>query len=294
MSSVLYDVPGPRARRRILLGTIVGALALLGLLALVIKRLVDNDIIGSHVWEVLTYPELWEALGRGLLATLKAAGLAAVLAVLLGAVLTALRLSPTRLLRWPAAVFIELFRGLPVLLLMYFPFVIWTDVSPFTAVVIGLTLYNGCIIAEILRSGVVALPSGQREAGLAIGLTPVATLRSIEFPQAVRIMLPTLISQIVVLLKDTSLGYIVTYEELLRTVTNMKNFYAGQVTNDFEIFGSDVVFPIFFIGALIYIAINMTLSQFASYLARRGSKKAAAAQATGPDETEAAGMAGGA
>lgn len=277
MTSVLYDVPGPRARRRILIGSIIGALFVLALLGIGFKRLSDNGIIGSHVWEVLTYPDVWEALGRGLVATLKAAALSAVLAVLLGAVLTGLRLSPTRWLSWPAAVFTEVFRGLPVLLLMYFPFVIWTDVSPFTAVVIGLTLYNGCIIAEILRSGVAALPSGQREAGLAIGLTPVATLRAIEFPQAVRIMLPTLVSQIVVLLKDTSLGYIVTYEELLTTVRNLRTYYGGQVTSDGVIFGSEVLFPIFIAGAVIYIAVNMTLSQFASWLARRGNKKAAAA-----------------
>ncbi|KRF19753.1 hypothetical protein ASG90_20185 [Nocardioides sp. Soil797] len=277
MTSVLYDVPGPRARRRNLIGSILGALVILGLLWLGYKRLDDNGLIGSHVWEVLTVPDLWEALGRGLLATLKAAALAAVLAVLLGAVLTALRLSPSRWLSWPAAVFTEIFRGLPVLLLMYFPFVIWTDVSPFTGVVIGLTLYNGCIIAEILRSGVAALPSGQREAGLAVGLTPVATLRAIEFPQAVRIMLPTLVSQIVVLLKDTSLGYIVTYEELLSTVRNMRNYYSAQVTDNFEIYGSQVLFPIFIAGAAIYIAVNMTISQVASWLARRGNKKAAAA-----------------
>ncbi|KQY56748.1 MULTISPECIES: amino acid ABC transporter permease [unclassified Nocardioides] len=277
MTSVLYDVPGPRARRRILIGSIIGGLLVLALLGLGFKRLSDNGIIGSHVWEVLTYPDVWDALGRGLVATLKAAALSAVLAVLLGAVLTALRLSPTRVLSWPAAVFTEVFRGLPVLLLMYFPFVIWTDVSPFTAVVIGLTLYNGSIIAEILRSGVAALPSGQREAGLAIGLTPLATLRAIEFPQAVRIMLPTLVSQIVVLLKDTSLGYIVTYTELLTTVRELRNFYGGQVTNDGVLFGSQVLFPIFIAGAVIYVAVNMSISQFASWLARRGNKKAATA-----------------
>ncbi|QIX27988.1 amino acid ABC transporter permease [Nocardioides sp. JQ2195] len=285
MSSVLYDIPGPRARRRILIGSIIGGLVLVALLGLALKRLSDNGILGSPSWEVLTYPEIWESLGRGLLATLRAAALAAVLAVLLGAVLTALRLSPTRWLSWPAATFTELFRGLPVLLLMFAPFVISTTISPFTAVVIGLTLYNGCIIAEILRSGVVALPSGQREAGLAIGLTPVATLRAIEFPQAVRIMLPTLVSQIVVLLKDTSLGYIVTYEELLTTVKTLRNFYSTS-------FGSEVLFPIFFAGAVIYILVNMTISQVASWLARRGNKKAARAPLGREDRPTAGGVGG--
>lgn len=269
MSSVLYDEPGPRTRRRILIGTMAGALLLLGLIALVLWRLYANNLFEPTRWQPLKYTALWEALLRGLWATLRVAIVAAVLAVLLGAVLTALRLSPTRLLAWPARVFIELFRGLPVLLLMFFPLVIWTDLTPFMGAVIGLTLYNGSIIAEILRSGVRTLPSGQREAGLAVGLTPVAALRLIEFPQAVRIMLPTLVSQLVVLLKDTSLAYIITYEELLATVKNMKNYYATD-------YGSEVVFPIFFVAAAIYIAINMTFSQTASWMARRGSKKAKA------------------
>lgn len=269
MSSVLYDEPGPRTRRRILIGTMAGALLLLGLIALVLWRLYANNLFEPTRWQPLKYTALWEALLRGLWATLRVAIVAAVLAVLLGAVLTALRLSPTRLLAWPARVFIELFRGLPVLLLMFFPLVIWTDLTPFMGAVIGLTLYNGSIIAEILRSGVRTLPSGQREAGLAVGLTPVAALRLIEFPQAVRIMLPTLVSQLVVLLKDTSLAYIITYEELLATVKNMKNYYATD-------YGSEVVFPIFFVAAAIYIAINMTFSQTAAWMARRGSKKAKA------------------
>lgn len=270
MSSVLFDVPGPRSRRRHRIASILGGLALVGLIAFLVKRLHDNGALEPEIWEVLSYPEVWERLGEGLLATLKAASIAAVLALLLGAVMTALRLSPSPWLSWPAKVYIELFRGLPVLLLMFFPIALFTDVTYFMGVVIGLTLYNSAIIAEILRSGVAALPSGQREAGLAIGLTPVACLRLIEFPQAVRIMLPTLVSQVVVLLKDTSLGYVITYPELLQVVRELKNYYATS-------FGSEVVFPLFFVGAGIYILVNMTISQVANWLVRRGAKKAAAA-----------------
>lgn len=270
MSSVLFDTPGPRSRRRHLIGSVIGVIALIGIVVWVFLRLQKNGALEPETWEVLSYPAVWEALGRGLVATLKAAALAAVLAVLLGALMTALHLAPTRWLSVPAKVYIELFRGLPVLLLMFFPIAMFTSMTYFTGVVIGLALYNSAIIAEILRSGVTALPSGQREAGLAIGLTPTATLRLVEFPQAVRIMLPSLVSQVVVLLKDTSLGYVITYEELLQTVRQLKNYYATT-------FGSEVVFPIFFTGAAIYILVNMTLSQVANWLARRGSKKAAGA-----------------
>lgn len=266
MSSVLFDVPGPRARRRHLIGSVLGGLALLAVVVWVVMTLADQGIFEAERWEIFEDPDVWETLGEGLWATLRVAALGALLAVVLGAVLTALRLSGTRLLTWPARVFIELFRGLPVLLLMFFPLVIWTDLSAYAGAVIGLTLYNGAVIAEILRSGVRALPSGQKEAGLAIGLTPLATLRTIELPQAVRIMLPTLVSQLVVLLKDTSLAYIVAYPELLRTVQQLANFY-----------GNAYLFPIFFVAAGIYIAVNLTFSQTAAYLARRGNRKAAAA-----------------
>lgn len=270
MSSVLFDAPGPRSRRRHRIASVIGVLALLGVGVWVFLRLQKNGALEPETWEVLTYSGAWRALGRGLLATLKAAALAAVLAVLIGALMTALRLSPIPWLSWPAKVYIELFRGLPVLLLMFFPIAMFTSMTYFTGVVIGLALYNSAIIAEILRSGVAALPGGQREAGLAIGLTSSATLRLVEFPQAVRIMLPSLVSQVVVLLKDTSLGYVITYEELLQSIRNLKNYYA-------TFFGSDVVFPIFFTGAAIYILVNMTISQIASWLARRGNKKAASA-----------------
>jgi glutamate transport system permease protein len=266
MSSVLYDAPGPRARRRHLIGSIIGGLAVLGIIAWGVKILADQGIFDAERWEIFEDPALWETLGEGLWATLRVALLGGVLAVLLGAVLTALRLSGSRLLAWSARVFTEIFRGLPVLLLMYFPIVIWTDLSAYAGAVIGLTLYNGAVIAEILRSGVRALPGGQKEAGLAIGLTPMAALRMIELPQAVRIMLPVLVSQLVVLLKDTSLAYIIAYPELLRTVQQMANFY-----------GNFYLFPIFFVAAGIYILINLTFSQTAAYLARHGTRKAAAA-----------------
>lgn len=275
MSSVLYDAPGPRARRRNHIITAVGGLALLGLLIVVYRRLDSNDIFDWERWNIffsdstsgfrtVLVADVWSALGRGLLATLKAAAVSAVLACLAGAVVAGLRLSQNAVARSVGRVYVELFRGLPVLLLMFFPTVIYTDLPIFTAVVIGLTLYNSAVIAEILRSGVVSLPRGQREAAAAIGLRPWESLMRVELPQAVRIMLPALISQVVVLLKDTSLGYIVGYEELLQQVKLLKE-YAGN----------NYLFSTFFVGAAIYILTNFTLSMIANRLAKRGSKKTA-------------------
>lgn len=264
MSSVLYDVPGPVGRRRILIGSIIGGLFLLGLLALAVSTLAAQGIFEADRWDILAEPDVWNSLGEGLLATLRAAGVAAVLALLLGGVLAGARLSRSRIARAAARVFIEFFRGLPVLLLMFFG-LLALQLSFYTAVVLGLALYNGAIIAEILRAGVLTLPRGQAEAGSAIGLTDRQNLLLIQFPQAIRIMLPSLLSQLVVLLKDTSLGSIVAYTELLRTMGRLENF-----------FGSSYVFTVFFVGAAIYIAINFTLSSLATYMSKRQRKTSAA------------------
>lgn len=270
MTSVLFDVPGPRARRRNLIGTVVGGLALVAALAWVVATLAGQGIFDASRWDVFAEPVVWEALiVRGLGATLRLAGISVVLACILGAVVTALRLSGSAFLRVPAVLFVELFRGLPVLLMMFIPTILFTQLSLFAGAVIGLTLYNAAIISEVLRSGIATLPRGQREAGLAIGLNPLASLRMIEMPQAVRIMLPALISQVVVLLKDTSLAFIIAYPELLRQIQLLTNFY-----------GNNYVFSFFFVGAAIYILVNSFVSWLATRASKRGTMKAAGGKST--------------
>lgn len=257
MTSALYDVPGPRFRRQILIGTIIGALLMTGGLALVLWRLGSQGLLDADRWDVFQNPDTWTFLWNGLLNTLKAAAVATVFAAVLGVLIATARMSHSAALRVPAIVVIEFFRGLPVLLLMFFTLIVFSSTS-FWAVVAGLTIYNAAVISEILRAGVVALPSGQREAGLAIGLTPMQVLLQIQLPQAVRNMMPSLVSQVVVLLKDTSLGSIVAYSELLRSVQNLRDFFGGKY-----------IFSVFFVAAAIYIAVNFSISQLAHYLERR-------------------------
>ena len=265
MSIVLFDAPGPRTRRRVALWSTVAGVLLAALLVLVVVRLAQRGIFDAERWDIFTEDtETWEALlRRGLGATLKAAGLAAVIALTAGALVAVARTSERRWVRVPAAVLIELFRGLPVVLLMFFS-ALALDLSIFNAVVLGLVLYNTAVIAEILRAGIQSLPRGQREAALAIGLTPGQTMRMILLPQAVRRMLPSLVSQLVVLLKDTSLGYIVGYVELLRVNRELRDF-----------FGSEYIFSLFLVTAALYIGVNFALSRVATYLERRGSSRAA-------------------
>lgn len=265
MSLVLFDAPGPRARRRVTIWSAAAGVVIAALLVLAAVRLNQRGIFDADRWDIFTEDTAtWEALfRRGLLATLRAAALATVIAMPAGALLAIARMSESRWVRSTAAVWIEAFRGLPVVLLMFF-LALGFDFSIFNAVVGGLVLYNTAVFAEILRAGLLSLPGGQREAALAIGLTTGQALRLILLPQAIRRMLPSLVSQVVVLLKDTSLGFIVGYVELLRVNRELRDF-----------FGSRYIFSLFLVTAVIYIGVNFALSRVAVYLERRGTAKAA-------------------
>jgi glutamate transport system permease protein len=277
MTSVLYDVPGPKARRVSLIGSVIGTVVIVGLLAWIVMILAQQGIFEGRRWAIFTRGDVWTLLGNGLGATLSAAALAAVIAFPLGLLLCLLRISLVAWIRIPTRVVLEFLRGMPVVLMMLFV-LLGFGTSQFVAVVTGLVLYNSAIFAEIIRAGIQSLPKGQREAGLTIGLTSFQSRMLIELPQAVRRMMPSLVAQLVVLLKDTSLGYIVAYGELLRAVQVMADFL-----------GNAFLFPIFFVAAAIYIAINICVSRLAVWIERRGSKKAAGGVAKAePEPIEAA------
>jgi glutamate transport system permease protein len=263
MSSVLYDVPGPKARRVSLIGSVLGSLLIAGLLAWIISTLAQQGIFEGRRWAIFTRADVWSLLGNGIGATLSAAAVAAVLAFPLGLLLCLLRISDLAAVRIPTRIVLEFLRGMPVVLMMLFVLLVF-GTNQFIAVVAGLVLYNAAVFAEIIRAGIQSLPKGQREAGLTVGLTSFQSRMIIELPQAIRRMMPSLVAQLVVLLKDTSLGYIVAYGELLRAVQVMADFL-----------GTQYLFPIFFVAAAIYIAINLCVSRIAVWIERRGSKKAA-------------------
>jgi len=260
--AVLYDVQGPQARRRVVIGSAVGLLLLAALVFVAVQRLADNGQFEAELYEPFwEQPALYDRLWEGLQGTLTAAAYALVLASVLGVLLAFGRLSRSPLVRLPSVAVIELFRALPLLLVILgfflaWPVVVGSRLEPLYALVIGLTLYNGAVIAEIVRAGIVSLPRGQSEAAMSIGLGRGQTLRLVLLPQAVRIMLPALISQLVVLLKDTSLGFVIGYLELLRS--------AQQVVQVL-----DNPLQLFTVVALIYILINLSLSYLATVVERR-------------------------
>ena len=278
--AVLYDVQGPKARRRVLLVSLVGGAVLLLLLALAARRLADNGQFEYEKYEpFLTEPVLYErVLLEGLRNTLTAAAYALVLALVLGILLAFGRLSHRWFVRLPATAFVEVFRGLPLLLLILGLFLAYpavtggSELSALWALVIGLTLYNGSVIAEIIRAGVLAIPKGQSEASLAMGMGRGQTLRLVLLPQAVRVMLPALISQLVVLLKDTSLGFVIGFAEMLRI--------SGRLVQSL-----DNPIQLYVFVALIYIVINSLLSGLAGYLERR-QRRTMGGRTIAPEQVE--------
>ena len=268
MTNVLYDAPGPRARRLSLLFSIVaGAIIVAALVALFVflsqpranaAGVPQPGLFDPSRWDLLNDRAFWRAIGRGLAATLQMAGIAAVGAVVAGVVLSMLRTARSAIVRWPAIALIEFFRGMPVLLLMLFVLLIFSS-GQLVAGITALILYNGAVIGEALRAGIVSLPRGQAESGLALGLTPLQVRFEIEFPQAFRQMLPIILAQLVVLLKDTSLAFILGYQELLNI-----GLRQTPVT-----FGAQYLFTAFFVVWAIYLGVNLVLSNIARLVARR-------------------------
>ena len=285
-SSVLFDAPGPRTRSRVRIFSVVAGIGVLALLWWAGSRLAEQGQFETDKWAPLFDPsnsdfaDVWNLLGQGLVHTLTAAGLAITLSLVIGTVIGVARLSAGTFTRLPIIVFIELFRGLPVILTIYLSSRVLPELGIDASVlpggellwflVIGLTAYNCVIFAEIIRSGVVSLPKGQGEAALATGLTRGQSMRLVLLPQAFRVMLPALISQTVVVLKDTSLiailgGYIELLKQGGLLVQNLNN-------------------PIqtYLLIAVIFIALNYTLSKFAEWLQRRLSRSTSGGQVAAP------------
>lgn len=263
-SSVLFDAPGPRARTRNRVLSIVSVLVVALIAVVVVRKLIDDGQFEAAKWKPFTQSEIWDAyLIPGLIGTLKAAAISIVLASALGLLLALARMSSLAPLRWASGVFVEFFRAIPVLLMMIFGWGLFIQTglfaperAPLAAVVTALTLYNGSVICEVVRSGVDQLPAGQREAGLSVGLSRQQTLRSILLPQAITAMLPSLVSQLVVVLKDTALGFNVTYLELLYSSNDAATNYSNLI-------------PVLIVIAVVYILLNYSVTKIAESLERR-------------------------
>jgi glutamate transport system permease protein len=274
---VLFDVPGPKARARQRIGTMIGSVLILGLIAFVLYRLGRNGQLEAQRWAVLFDPNsgVPQALGKALLRTLRVAAVGMVLATVFGLLLAVGRLSDHRWVRIPVVNFIEFFRAVPLLVVIFALYFVLPsfgiELSTYAALTGGLVLYNSAVLAEIFRAGILSVDRGQREAAFSLGMRKSQVMSLVLLPQAVRRMLPVLIAQLVVLLKDSSLGFIIGYFELLRQARSLVEYFSRD-------FGSTYTFQLYVAAGLIYIIVNVLLSQLAKVVERRTrrNKKAAA------------------
>ncbi|MEU3647517.1 amino acid ABC transporter permease [Lentzea sp. NPDC034063] len=267
MSMVLFDVPGPKARFRHRIMAVVGIAAVIAAIAYVIMRFVATDQFTTRRLDWINYKQIQLSLVEAIGNTLSAFAVGAVLALAFGAIFAAARLSDHAWVRAPAAVIVEIFRAIPLVIMMFFFYyglpVAGVKLTAFTAVVISLMLYNGSVLAEIFRAGINSLPKGQSEAAYALGMRKTQVMTFVLLPQALRAMLPTIISQLVVLLKDTALGFLITFEELLRWGTRI----GGDAVNF-----SRPMISVMIVVALIYIGLCLLLSWLANYLEKRNRR----------------------
>jgi glutamate transport system permease protein len=257
--SVLFDAPGPRTVRRHRLYSVAAAVVVAVVLAFMAYRLNDAGQFEGDKWEVFVTPDYVRVLlVDGLLKTVQMAAFAIVGAVVFGFVFGIGKLSDHAWVRWPCWAVVELFRAIPVLLMMVFT---WYALGPqgensFRAVVIALVVYNGAVLAEVLRAGVLAVPSGQAEAAYAIGMRKGQVMTIVLMPQAVKIMLPAIISQCIVALKDTALGAYVLAPGLTAIYEQIYLEFNNRV-------------PTMAVVASLYILVNLLLTALATWVQRR-------------------------
>jgi len=253
-SQHIYDVPGPVARRRYALMAVATVVVVGAIVAFIIYRFSVTGQFSARKWSAFTYPQVWSQIGLRTLNTLKAFGLSAVLALIVGLLLAVGRLSDHQWVKVPVVWFLEIFRAIPVLILMMLMYygmpTLGLKFTTFTSVVTALTLYNGTILAEAIRSGILALPRGQWEAAAALGLRKTSVMTMILLPQAIRAMLPVIIAQLVVILKDTALGFIITYPELL----DYAKFIGTQAQFDSPLIPAAMVVGAIYVGMCLTVA----------------------------------------
>jgi len=252
VEDALFEHPDSRGKALILAGTVAAILALVGLAVLIVRQFYVAGQLDKRYWEFFAWPTTWRFLLFGLAGTMASAAMAALIALTVGLVFLWGRLSPIAPIRWAAVALIEFLRGVPSLLLIYFCFLILpplgVKMSSYWMVTLPIGLGTAAVVAEVYRSGVLAVPRGQGEAAESLALSGPQTFFYVVFPQAVRYVLPSLLAQLVIVVKDTTFGYVVTYAELMQNAKVLVANYNSLV-------------PVYLIVAVIYFLINYGLSK---------------------------------
>lgn len=259
LEDILFGAPTPQAQAVARVVSVVTAVGMLVLAAGIALQFHAAGQLDARSWEFFTWPTTWAFLARGLLGTLASAAMAAVIALTLGLVLLVGRLARSRLVRWPSIVVIEFLRGTPTLLLIYVCFLVLPlagiKLSTYWMLTLPIGLSTAAVVAEVYRAGVLAVPRGQTDAGRSLGLTEAQVFFVVVFPQALRYIVPALVAQLVIVVKDTTFGYVVTYGELMQSARVLIANYQSLV-------------PVYLVVALLYCLVNYAISRASQRLGR--------------------------
>jgi His/Glu/Gln/Arg/opine family amino acid ABC transporter permease subunit len=259
LEDILFGDLGSRAQTMMRAASATAAAALLVVAAAVVYRFHAAGQFEPRLWEFFAWQTTWAFLGKGLLGTLASAAAAAVIALVLGLVLMAGRLSRLRLARWPAIAAIEFLRGVPTLLLIYVCFLVLPSIGirldAYWMLTLPVGLSTAAVVAEVYRAGVLAVPRGQTDAARALGLSEARVFGHIVFPQALRFIVPALVAQLVIVVKDTTFGYVVTYGELMQNARVLVSNYRSLV-------------PVYLAVAALYCSVNYAISRASRRLGR--------------------------
>ncbi|ROQ93058.1 amino acid ABC transporter permease [Delftia acidovorans] len=259
LEDILFGAPSPQARKITQAVSLIAAAGLIALAAGVVWRFHSAGQLEARFWEFFAWPTTWAFLAKGLLGTLASSAMAAVIALSLGLVLLAGRLARPRIVRWPSIAVIEFLRGTPTLLLIYVCFLVLPaagiKLGTYWMLTLPIGLSTAAVVAEVYRAGVLAVPRGQTDAARSLGLTEVQVFRFVVFPQALRYIVPALVAQLVIVVKDTTFGYIVTYGELMQNAKVLIANYHALV-------------PVYLVVAVLYCLVNYAISRASRRLSR--------------------------
>jgi glutamate transport system permease protein len=262
MRDALYEAPGPKTRRRTRIVTFISLILVALGIALIVRQFYVTGQLDAKYWSFFLKPTTWTYLASGFVGTFKVAFTAGIIALVLGVVFMLGRTAHNVVVSTIFRAIIDFFRGVPSLLLIYFFYLALPQygfrIPAFWMITMPVALAASGVLAEVFRAGVNAVPKGQTEAALSIGLTPSQTMFKIVLPQALRIVVPSLISQLVVVVKDTTVAYVVSYPDL------MQNARVLITTHD-------ALLQVYFVVAILYIIVNFAINQLSIYMARRSS-----------------------
>lgn len=256
----LYEAPGPRTRRRVRIATAISLILVVAALAAIGYRFYITGQFAPRYWTFFAKATTWKFLLQGFAGTVRVALTAGAIALALGLLLMLGRISHVKAFSTVCRIVTDFFRSLPSLLLIYFFFLIVPQygikMSSFWMLTLPVALAASGVLAEVFRAGANAVPKGQVEAALSLGMSPLRTTFKIVLPQAIRFVIPSLISQLVVVVKDTTVAYVVSYPDLMQNARVLITNY-------------DALVSVYFTIAIIYILINYAINQASIYVSHR-------------------------